>query len=154
LYSLAPLLPSPKSRKSPFYVLLPPLLTPLSIRAEQLLLKWQGEGTALIAPALLLFEVTSVLRRFVYLNTLTPDEGEDALNQFLRIPIRLSSRRGIFQLAFHLARDLNRPRAYDTAYLALAQLSGCGFWTADERLYNAAKGKLAWVNWVGSLPGP
>ena len=52
---------------------------------------------------------------------------------------------------WELAHEFNRPRAYDTAYLALAQLLGCELWTADERLYNAVQGKLAWVKWVGHI---
>jgi predicted nucleic acid-binding protein len=41
------------------------------------------------------------------------------------------------------------PRAYDTAYLALAQLRNCEFWTADKRLFNAVSGELDWVRWLG-----
>ena len=36
------------------------------------------------------------------------------------------------------------------ANLALAQLRGCEFWTADERLYNAVSKELEWVKWVGN----
>ena len=45
----------------------------------------------------------------------------------------------------------NRPRAYDAAYLALAELRGCEFWTTDERLYNAVSHDLTWVKWVGTF---
>lgn len=91
-----------------------------------LLARWQRERAALIAPALLAFEVTSALRRLVYLKRISPARGEEALSPFLRLPIRLSSRRGLFPLAYRLA-----------------QIVGCEFWTADERLYHAARGKLA-----------
>ena len=43
----------------------------------------------------------------------------------------------------------NLPRAYDTAYLALARLRNCEFWTADERLFNAVSRELDWVRWLG-----
>lgn len=120
----------------------------LSMNVERLVIGWNKEKTALIAPTLLAFEVTASLRRWVYTNALTPTEGKEALDKFLGMPIHISTRRSIFPLALELARNLNRPRAYDTAYLALAQLIGCEFWTADERLYNAVKDKLAWVKWV------
>ena len=123
---------------------------PFSDRALLLVQRWQGEKVRLFAPALLAFEVTSTLRRLVYLGEITAVEGEEALTRFLQMDISLSSRRDIFPLAWRLAQELNRPRAYDTAYLALAKLLDCNFWTADERLYNAACSKLSSVKWLGS----
>ena len=123
---------------------------PLSEAAEAVLARWRQEGVRLIAPSILAFEVTSSLRRLVYLNEITPEEGEEAFEKFLKLNIHLSHRRAIFPLAWRLAKEFNRPRAYDTAYLALAQLYGCEFWTADKRLYNAVREKLEWVKWLGS----
>lgn len=122
---------------------------PFSQEAEALLATWQQTDTPLIAPALLAFEVTTTLRRMVYLKTLLPERGEAAFAAFLRIPVRLSHRKGIFPLAWQLAKQFNRSRAYDTAYLALAQLNRCDFWTADEKLYNTVHQQLPWVKWVG-----
>jgi predicted nucleic acid-binding protein len=85
------------------------------------------------------------------LKAITPARGDEAFAQFLRIPIRLSTRRSIYPLAFRLAKEFNRPRAYDTAYIALANLAGCELWTADERLYNAVVNRLAFVKWVGNF---
>lgn len=126
-------------------------LVPASLTDEALSLleRWRQENTTLIAPALLAFEVTSTLRRYVYLERISPTHGEKAVENFLRINIRLSHQRGIFPLTWRLAKQLDRPRAYDTAYLALAQLRGCEFWTADERLYNAIGKELDWVKWLG-----
>ena len=126
------------------------LPSPQSTATEALLTRWQQEAVILIAPALLAFEVTSTLRRLVFLKEITPSEGNEAFEQFLRIPLRLSHQRGIFPLAWRLAKRFNRPRAYDTAYLALAHLRGCDFWTADERLYNAVSHELDYVRWVGN----
>lgn len=127
---------------------------PFSDEATALLETWQREETSLIAPALLSFEVTSVLRRLVHLKAIDPTLGDEAFAQFLRIPIRLSTRHTIFPLAWQLAIKLNRSRAYDTAYIALAQLAGCDFWTADERLNNAVREQIAWVKWVGNFNPP
>lgn len=124
--------------------------SPLSDKAEALLAKWQQERAELIAPALFAFEVTSSLRRLVYLDEITPEEGEEAFAKFLRIRVRLSHRRDLLPLAWTLAKEFNRPRAYDTAYLALAQMRNCEFWTADEKLYNAVRAELAWVKWIGN----
>ncbi|MEA3335786.1 MAG: type II toxin-antitoxin system VapC family toxin [Chloroflexota bacterium] len=124
---------------------------PLSDQAEALLARWRREEKTLIAPALFAFEVTSTLRRLVHLREITPEQGETAFEQFLKINVRLSHRRAIFPLAWQLAKQYNRPRAYDTAYLALAQLRGCEFWTTDQRLYNAVRHDLTWVNWIGDF---
>ncbi len=127
-----------------------PTLVPhqLSKPAEKLLIRFKLEHITLTAPTLLAFEVTSTIRGFVQQKMISSERGEQAITQFMQLPIRLSSRRGIFPLAFRLAHEFNRPRAYDTAYLALAKLIGCEFWTADGRLYNAVKEKLDWVKWV------
>ncbi|MBI1297298.1 PIN domain-containing protein [bacterium] len=122
-----------------------------SPNCEALLADWLETGTRLIAPALLAFEVTATLRRLVYQQAISPARGEAAFAAFQRIPVHLSHRQPILPLAWDLAKQLNRPRAYDTAYLATAQLSRCPFWTADERLYNAVKSQLNWVRWVGEF---
>ncbi len=127
---------------------------PFSQEAEARLAAWQRTDSPLIAPALLAFEVTTTLRRMVYLNALLPARGEAAFAAFLRIPLRLSHRKGIFPLAWELSKQFNLPRAYDTAYLALAQLSNCDFWTADEKLYNAVRHQLPWVKWIGQSAPP
>lgn len=122
---------------------------PFTEQATALLAQWRQEEADLIAPALFAFEVTATLRRLVYQKELTPEEGEEAFARFLRIKVRLSHRQSIFPLAWQLAKQFNRPRAYATAYLALAQLNRCDFWTADEKLYNAVHPHLPWVKWVG-----
>lgn len=123
---------------------------PQSEAAEALLSRWQRDEITLIAPALFAFEVTSTLRRLVYLKELTADEGETAFRRFLDIPVRLSHRRAIFPLAWQLAQDFDLSRAYDASYLALAQIQQCDLWTADERLYNTVGKRLPWVRWIGT----
>lgn len=120
-----------------------------SLQATDLLELWQREKTRLIAPAILPYEVASVLRRAVHLKQITSAEGESAFENFWRIPVHLSSRQQIIHLAWKISKKFKRPRVYDTAYLALAQINHCKFWTADERLYNAVSRKLKWVRWIG-----
>lgn len=122
---------------------------PFSEQAIALLRRWSGQGLSLIAPSLFAFEVTSTLRRLVYLKEITPEEGEEAFQHLLALKIRLTHRKAVLSLAWELAQQFNRSRAYDTAYLALAQLNRCEFWTADEKLYNAVSSQLPWVNWIG-----
>jgi len=120
-------------------------------QALTLLANWQHTQIGLIAPALLAFAVTATLRRYVHFKRLTPAQGDKAFEQFLQMNIWLSHQNGIFPLAWQMAKQFHRPTAYDTAYLALAQLVHSEFWTADEKLYNSVKKKLSWVKWVGSV---
>src|SRR5262245_54941017 len=123
---------------------------PLTSVARQLLASWQQAGVVLIAPSLLKYEVVSTLRRLVYQKVITPQEGEETFGGFQRIDMQLSSDERIFPLAWELAKEFNRSRAYDTAYLAWAQLNQCELWTADEKLFNAVQAKLPWVKWLGN----
>lgn len=125
---------------------------PHSQNALGLVSKWSSDKTSLIAPALIAFEVTAVLRLHVFQQVLTAEESKEALEKFMQQGIRLSNRRGIFPLAWELAQRFNRPRAYDTAYLALAQINSCEFWTADQKLYNAVHHELDWVRWIEDTP--
>jgi predicted nucleic acid-binding protein len=127
------------------------LAYPLSEAAEALLNSCQQNDTILIAPSLLAFEVTSTLRRLVYLKQITPKEGERAFARFMQFDIHYISHTDIYSRAWELAKELNRPRAYDTAYLAVAQLHQCDFWTADEKFYNAVQAKAPWVKWLGDF---
>ena len=56
---------------------------------------------------------------------------------------------GLHQRAWELTRHFDLPAAYDAHYLALAEMVGCPFWTADERLFNVVCGSLDWVDWLG-----
>ena len=56
---------------------------PLTDRALSLLAMWRRENTTLVAPALLAFEVTSTLRRYVHLQRVSPAHGEKAFETFL-----------------------------------------------------------------------
>jgi predicted nucleic acid-binding protein len=84
------------------------------------------------APALLDFEVVSVLRGFTMAGQLSADRAEDALGDFDDLPIRRwafadSLRRRAFQLRHNLT-------SYDAAYVALAEALDCPLVTRDGRL--------------------
>ena len=57
----------------------------------------------------------------------------------------------LLKRAYELATQYNRPTAYDSQYLAVAERLNCEFWTADERLANAVGNDLSWVRWVGNF---
>ena len=122
-----------------------------SDRADTLWQQWQDQSVEVVAPALLPFELTSVLRNKVHRGLLTADEGEKAFDLMERLPVSIRAPFGLHRRAWELATELNRPAAYDCHYLALAEIEGCEFWTADERLFNAVKHQLPWVRWLGDF---
>ncbi len=124
---------------------------PDSHLAEGLWHKWVMDGMQLVAPHLLGFEVTAVIRKVTYQGLLTPAIGEKVLKKALEFDVTLQTFNGIHERAWMLATQFNRPTAYDAHYLALAEYLGCPFWTADRRFFNAIHQQLVWVHWLGDL---
>lgn len=56
--------------------------------------------------------------------------------------------------AYELAVRFNRPRAYDSQYMALADRLQCDFWTADERLVNSVQAQFSRIHWLGNWTPP
>jgi predicted nucleic acid-binding protein len=111
------------------------------------------EKRKLIAPVLFLFEVVAVLRKQVYQGRLTLKEGSVALDVLLDANVEVVTSTALYRRAWKLADHFNRPTAYDAHYLALAEVEGCEFWTADERLYNSVKDDFPLIRWLGELTG-
>ena len=119
----------------------------LTEQTETLWRQWFEDGIELVTPALFFAEVTSVLRESVYFGRILPDEGESAFNVFLNLGIRSIDATELQPRAWELAQKYNRPRAYDSQYLAVASSLGCELWTGDRRLVNAVP--VPWLKWVG-----
>lgn len=124
-----------------------------SDKADALWTEWIEKEIHIFAPPLLAFEMTSVIRNHVYRGNLTEEEGEMAFEAAFALGITFDYPEMLHQKAWELAKQFNRPTAYDTHYLALALIEGCKLWTADKRLYNAVGGALSCVRWVGDYRG-
>ena len=122
-----------------------------SDRADALWEQWKEDGVKVVAPALLLFELTSVLRKKVHRGLLEPEEGKKAFDTVHRLPVQVLAPSDLHRRAWELATRFNRPAAYDAHYLALAEMMNCEFWTADERLFNTVRDELSWVRWLGAF---
>lgn len=116
--------------------------------------RWIDGRVAVVAPPLLAYEVTSVLRTKVHRGLLTPEIGDETFREIHAQGVRYLAPEGLHVRAWELAKQLHRPAAYDAHYLALAEILGCEFWTADERLFNAARGTLPWVRHLGESQPP
>jgi len=108
-----------------------------SDKADALFDQWANEGKQLIAPTFFEVETDSILRQKVALRKeLTPDQGRAAFTQLQALPIQQLSVSGQRRRAWEIATEFGFATVYDATYLALAELRGCEFWTADERLFN------------------
>ncbi|MBC7264069.1 MAG: type II toxin-antitoxin system VapC family toxin [Chloroflexi bacterium] len=121
-----------------------------SERALTLWAEWMQGGIRVIAPTLLQCEATSALRRKVMRGTMSLPDARRALEVALSLAIELLDPPGLSLRALDLAVRLNRPAAYDAYYLALAEMMGAEFWTADEKLYNAVRDEFPHIHWVGT----
>lgn len=121
-----------------------------SARARALWEAWRASQTTVVAPTLWGYEVTSVVRNRVQRGLFPADQEMTAIATLHQLPVQLLYPDTLHQHAARLAQQFNRPAAYDAHYLALAELLGCPFWTADERLFNAVRNQLAWIHWLGS----
>jgi predicted nucleic acid-binding protein len=116
---------------------------PHSITAKEILTR---DGT-MHAPDLFRAEVVSVLCRKIQLNELKTDEGREALNAFLQLPVQYHATADLLVPAFEVAL-VSRQYVYDCVYLILAAQLNVRMVTADRRFYKAIQ-KTEFRNQIG-----
>lgn len=52
------------------------------------------------------------------------------------------------KLAIEFVRRYRESKAYDSHFLAVADLLACDLWTSDKKLYNRVGRALSWVRLV------
>jgi predicted nucleic acid-binding protein len=109
---------------------------------------------AIIAPPLLPFEVTNIVRQRMIRDNLRPVAAHRLITQFLELPVTIVASPGLHQDALTLADTHQLPAAYDAHYLALAQNFGCDFWTDDRRLLRLVGSALPFVRALDTYPAP
>jgi predicted nucleic acid-binding protein len=110
---------------------------------------WSSAGQQFVAPVLQRYELTNGLHRYQVSGQLSVALVERSLSFAFGIPVVFHDLVTDHQRAMEIARQFNRPAAYDAHYLALAERLGIEFWTADRRLANAVRPSLSWVHLVG-----
>lgn len=98
------------------------------------------------APALLPYELSNAVWQAERRGRISRDQADRIIESFANLDIEIIPQS--WGESLPLARRFGRS-AYDAAYLTLAERLGEQFITGDERLYNAVKGKLDWVLWIG-----
>jgi predicted nucleic acid-binding protein len=103
------------------------------------------QAEPMVAPPLLLSEVTNILRQQMRRTGLPLASARPLLVDFLAFPLVLTEPAGLYDQALQVADRYNLPAAYDAQYVALAQHLGCDLWTADQRLLDLLGGALPFV---------
>ncbi len=129
------------------------LQEPESAQVDVLFQKWKADGVEIIMPAFGAAEVDSAIRRRVRMKELTPEVGEAAFRAAVQLPIRFDSA-DCRHSAWELATELDLATVYDAVYLALADLRGCEFHTADQKLYAQVKERLPFVRLLSLTANP
>ncbi len=124
---------------------------PLADQANALLKHLLAQNISFAAPILFQYEIVAVTRKAVFHNRLTLEESVKARDFILAYDIHFYLDDALLRRGYEIATELNRPTAYDSQYLAVAEHLGCDFWTADKRLFNAASGQFSWVKWIGNF---
>lgn len=123
----------------------------LHSQADRILSQWQTTETPLAAPRLFRSELTAVVRKAVYQKRISFEQGRLLLPKLLAYPIAFFEDDALLEAAYDLAHQFNRPRAYDSQYMALAQRLDCDFWTADEVLVNSTQVRFKRIRWLGDF---
>ena len=123
-----------------------------SDRAEALLNDCLVARRRIVGPPHLLAEVTNALYQRVRRNTITTDEGESGVLQFLRFPIESLAPAGLYHHAYNFARAHGLSALYDSLYIVLAQLLEAELWTDDRRILRTLGSVAPWVRWIGDYP--
>lgn len=127
---------------------------PYTPEARALLTGWTADGTSLLVPSLISSEIANALFERVRRGEFAVDEAAQFMSTFLLISLNFVADPAIAARALELAAHYSLKAVYDAHYLALAEREGCELWTADERLWNTVKDRLAWVKWIGNVQPP
>jgi predicted nucleic acid-binding protein len=118
-----------------------------SAQADSLLQAALASREPIVAPPLLPSEMMNLLRQRA--GTLTLPQAQALLSQFPAVPISLRFPRRMYRRVLELADQYDLPAVYDAHYVALSELLGATFWTANELLLRAIGTTLPFVRWIG-----
>ena len=120
---------------------------PDSSIAQALLANWINKEVALLAPALLAYEMANILHQNVRKGQITVEHAQRVLRKILLSELELdfSQSLPLGIRALELASKYNLPASYDAHFLALAEREDCELWTSDTRMWRAVQGKIPWV---------
>lgn len=108
---------------------------------------WLDSGTIVTAPALWQYEAASALRRLTSRKELTSEQAHRILDRLYTLGVEsIAPTPELQSSALSWAERLGRSKAYDSAYLAVAERLEARFWTADRHL--ARNARALGFDWV------
>jgi predicted nucleic acid-binding protein len=117
-------------------------------QARKLLRDSLSAGIRLISPPLFENETESVIQEQVYFRRVSMADADRALRALDLAGVEIIYDPLLKDRARQIARKCNQQRVYDATYAALAEIRGCGFWTADKLFYDAVKKVLPFVKYL------
>jgi predicted nucleic acid-binding protein len=125
---------------------------PFRAKARAFLKDAGAKGAKLIAPPFFACEVDSAIRKRVFDGKMAAAEAQKAYTILDAAPVIIVDLPGMRQRAREIAEQFNQRAVYDATYIALAELRGCEFWTADKLIYDAVKTTLSFVKYLPDYP--
>lgn len=113
------------------------LLSPVTV--ESIAATIEASKTDLHVPALCDVEVAAALRRALLSRHLPSDRAEEALRDYLDLPLTRHGHEAILERVLYLRDNFS---TYDATYAALAEALGAPLLTADAGLARAVKERL------------
>ncbi len=110
-----------------------------SEQAEKLWREWIEDSSEIIAPTLIVFETSSVIRNKLYRGIIDGEDADRLIAQLKELDITLTYTEDILEEAWEISKILNSSTLYDCFYIALSKFLNISMWTADGKLYNSAK---------------
>lgn len=110
---------------------------------------WMAGTVDLVAPDLILTEVSNITWKKQRLSLITPAEAIGTIEDLLLLSIPTVESQTVLRQAYSLASRFDRT-VYDALYLALAAFMQAKLVTADLRLYNAVSSQLEFVQYLGT----
>lgn len=110
---------------------------------------WESASVDLIAPDLMMVEVSNIVWNKQRTRLITEMEGASAIDNLLALDIPTMSSLSLLPSAYRLASDYDQT-IYNALYLALAVTLEASLLTADLRLCNAVSSKLKFVRYLGT----
>lgn len=104
----------------------------------------------MLAPVLIDYEVASILRLNVFRRESEPGVCARQLEDYGVLEIDKEHDDPIIARAVEIANELGQPRAYDSAYIAVAERNDAELWTADKRLWNSAHSRFPFMRLLGA----
>jgi predicted nucleic acid-binding protein len=113
---------------------------------ETLFEEWARQDCVIVAPYLLRYEMTNIVRQLTRHGRMTEGIAANAIGAMVLLPITLFADTNHHARALRFSIQFNLPATYDAHYLALAEELDCEFWTADKRLARAVRDEFDWVH--------